>query len=54
VIVTKRGRPREITDEQYRQIVEWKRLKDLAAELGVPKKTAERIRAGYQYKQVSS
>lgn len=45
--VTKRSR-RKISDEAYRRIVEWKRLKDLCKELDVPKKTAERIRTKYR------
>jgi len=53
MIVTKRGRPRKITDEAYRRIVEWKRLSVLCNELGVSKRYAERIRTGYKYKQVS-
>lgn len=53
MIVTKRGRPRNISDEAYRRILEWKRLSDLAAELGVPRKTVERIRTRYKYRQVS-
>ncbi len=53
MIVTKRGRPRQITDEQYRRIREWKPLKQLAKEIGVPLPTAEKIRSGYQYRQVS-
>jgi hypothetical protein len=53
MIVTKRGRPRKVTDEQYRRIREWKPLKELARDLGVPLHTAEAIRCGYRYKQVS-
>lgn len=48
MIVTKRGRPRKISDEAYRRIVEWKRLTDLCKELGVPKRAAERIRTKYR------
>lgn len=53
MIVTKRGRPRKLTDEQYRQILAWKRLSVLCKEIGVSKKTAESIRTGYKYKQVA-
>lgn len=52
MIVTKCGRPTHITDEQYRRIVEWKKLKDLAEELGLSPETADMIRQGYRYKQV--
>lgn len=48
MIITKRSRPRSVSDEAYRRIVEWKRLSDLCRELGVPKKTAERIRTKYR------
>jgi hypothetical protein len=44
---TKRSR-RKISDEAYRRIVEWKRLSELCRDLGVPKKTAERIRTKYR------
>jgi len=53
MIVTKRNRPTNITDEQYRRVVEWKPLKRLVKELGMNLKAAERIRTGYHYKQVS-
>jgi hypothetical protein len=53
VIATKRGRPRQVTDEQYRKIAEWKRLKDLAKDIGVPLRTAYMIRDGYTFKKVS-
>jgi len=52
VIVTKRGRPCNISDEAYQRIAQWKPLKQLASELGVPLKAAERIRTGYYYRQV--
>lgn len=52
MIVTKRGRQSNISDEAYRRIAQWKPLKQLATELGVPLKAAERIRTGYYYKQV--
>lgn len=54
MIVTKRGRPLSVTDEQVRRIREWKSLKKLAQELGVPLRTVERIRSGYRYRVVSS
>lgn len=50
---TKRGRPRQITDEQYQKIIEWKRLKDLAKEIGIPLRTAHMIREGYIFKKAS-
>lgn len=53
MIVTKRGRPIPITDEQVRRIREWKRLKQLADEMGLPMKTVHRIRSGYRYRKVS-
>jgi hypothetical protein len=46
--VTKRGRPRRLTDEQYRQILAWKRLSVLCQEIGVSKKAAERIRTKFR------
>lgn len=53
MIVTKRGRPRKITDEQYNRIREWKPLIRLAREFGVSESTARAIRRGYRYRQVS-
>lgn len=46
--IAKRGRPSKLTDEQYHRIVEWKRLSELCRDLGVPKKTAERIRTKHR------
>lgn len=53
MIVTKRGRPRKVTDEQYRAIKEWKSLAQLAREFKIPERTVRMIRDGYSYKQVS-
>lgn len=47
----KRGRPRKIPEEAYRQIIEWKNLTDLCRELGVHRRTADWIRT--KYRQVS-
>ena len=44
----KRGRPRRYPDEACQRIVEWKKLKDLCRELGVPLKSAERLRTKYR------
>lgn len=52
MIVTKRGRPTKITDEAYRQVVEWQSLKALTRKLGLSRKVANAIRRG-KYKQVS-
>lgn len=47
------GRKRKLTDEQVRQIVEWKRLSTLAREFGVGLKFAQQLRGGYRYKNPS-
>lgn len=53
MIVTKCNRPVPITDEQYRKIREWKKLKELAKDLGISPEVADKIRQGIRYKQVS-
>lgn len=47
------GRPRKLTDDQVRQIREWKPLKQLREEMGICRQWMEHIRAGYQHKQKS-
>jgi hypothetical protein len=48
VTKTKRRLHRNVSDEACRRIIEWKRLSELCRDLGVPKKTAERIRTKYR------
>lgn len=53
MIITKRGRPRRVTDAQYRAIREWRPLNQLAREFKLSASTIRGIREGYRYKQVS-
>ena len=47
------GKRRRVTDEQVRQLREWKSLARLAKEIGIAPRTARMIREGYQHKQRS-
>lgn len=47
------GRPRKLTDEGLRRIVEWKPLKQVIREAGICQRWGEKLRAGYQHKQRS-
>lgn len=47
------GRKRTLTDEQVKQIREWKPLRLLARDWGVPERTVRMVREGYQFKKSS-
>jgi hypothetical protein len=41
-----RGRPRKVTDEDLKRLLEWRPLSEIARELGISPKTAYHIRGG--------
>lgn len=45
------GRKRRTSAEAERKIREWKPLKELAREVGMPLSSVRLIRGGYQFKQ---
>jgi hypothetical protein len=48
------GRPRKVTDEAVKRLLEWKPLTEVARELGISAKMAYVIRGGrYSFKQPS-
>lgn len=48
------GRPRRVTDEQVRRLLEWKPLKELRKEFGLSEGFVRSLRRGeYQFKQKS-
>jgi hypothetical protein len=47
------GRKRKLTDEQVRQIRDWKSLADLARQWGVTRSAVKHARTGQPYKQPS-
>lgn len=51
---SKAGRPRSVTDEQVRRLLEWKPLKELRREFGLSETFVKSLRSGaYHFKQRS-